>query len=461
MSDETKDQGTGKDLVWIRQAANLPAEAWPDERIAAVWNMYGGEAKSASELALFMSTANHYGLDPALREVWLGQIRGKPTVITGRDAFVKVAGRDPEYLGFDSGVVFEKDTFRIVRKGDDVQVEHTIEGMDRGKLVGAYCIAFHKSRRPVMITRTWAQFGHLTGKDVWKQNPDDMIETRCITAALKRQHSLSGLYSPADEQEIEGPLASGPEETIEEAAERLERRRQEIAREKDETDTVVGTRVDGEEVDGEDADYEVVQDEPEAPAAAAEPAKPEPPKEDPAAKKKAEAAAELKRVNADYFRRLNELGTVTKESRGAWQKEHVGKESCTTWELDDYRLAIALLERGNRPDVEAVPIGPILEAVRARAIANPATWQKHEEPGLTISWRIEPDPEHGTVEKVGVKGVPEEELRAELPPELQVASSVEIEGGTVYTLEPVPEPEPDPAPDQEAPPVDSGDDMPF
>lgn len=186
-------------LVRLRKAANLSPEAWSDERIDAVKKMVAPQAKTLHEVAMFLGVCNRYALDPTVGEVWLGQIRGRPAVMVGRDTYIKVAQRDKEgYAGFDADVVREKDEFKMERHGDEIAVHHEKTGFNRGKIVGAYAIVYHKDRRPVYIEKHWDELKHLQGKDVWKDNPSEMILTRALTFALKLQFNLGGLYTVAD-----------------------------------------------------------------------------------------------------------------------------------------------------------------------------------------------------------------------------------------------------------------------
>jgi hypothetical protein len=182
-------------MAVVRAAAGLSPDRWPDERIDAVKRMYAPIAKNVHEVAAFLATADRYDLDPVLGEVWLAEIKGKLRVMTGRDAMLKAARRDAGFTGIVSGVVYKNDEFRVIREGEAVTVRHLINGMlDRGEIAGAFCVAYHRDRAPVIVIRRWDQYKHLHGRDTWKDYGEDMLETRAITAALRRQYQLAGLY---------------------------------------------------------------------------------------------------------------------------------------------------------------------------------------------------------------------------------------------------------------------------
>lgn len=240
----------------IRAAAQLTPNEWSDERIMAVVKMSAPAAPNLHVAAMFLAAAAKYDLDPLLGEIWLGELNGKPTVITGRNSYIKAAQRDPGYLGFDSGVVREKDEFEIRRKGESVEVHHTIRGFGaRGKIVGAYCVAYHKDRRPVAITRAWEDFRHLHSRPTWRQNPEDMIETRAIVAALRRQFNLGGLYTEADGAHQGGADAGAiGEVTTDPLTARLRSEQAESA-----SEPVAEAEAAGQEI--QDAEWEVVEGE--------------------------------------------------------------------------------------------------------------------------------------------------------------------------------------------------------
>lgn len=181
----------------LRKGALLSEELWPDERLSTIRAMVLPEATQA-DLIGFLSLCNRYKLDPFLGEIWLAVSKGRIFTLTGRAAMIKAASADPGYQGFDSGVVYEKDEFTVERSGVEVIVHHVINGFDRGELAGAYCVAYHANKRPVLCVRPWEYYKHLQNKDNWVNYGEDMIETRCIVASLRRQYQISGLYEQGE-----------------------------------------------------------------------------------------------------------------------------------------------------------------------------------------------------------------------------------------------------------------------
>ena len=179
----------------IRQAARLSEKDWPNERLDALARTIMPEGAKPADIAMFLGVSDRYGLDPILGEIWLvwDEKKKKFFVMTGRDAYLSIADRHPDYEGFDNGVVYENDGFEIVRDGSEITIRHII-GKDRGKRLRGYCVCYRKGRRPILIVRDWIQYASLHGKKNWRNNPDDMLETRVITQAHRLQFRIPGIY---------------------------------------------------------------------------------------------------------------------------------------------------------------------------------------------------------------------------------------------------------------------------
>lgn len=199
MTDEAKKVETpeaelsGSMALVTRKAAQLDEMEWPDERIGAVYRTCAPKDTTRAQFAIFLATCQKYNLNPLTREIWLANMGGKIMVVTGRDAFIKVMNREPDFDGIISGVVFSKDEFAVERQGDKVVVRHKVTGFDRGVRAGGYCIVKRKGKPDIIAMRAWGDFKHLHGKDSWKNYPDDMLETRCIVSAARRAYNLAGL----------------------------------------------------------------------------------------------------------------------------------------------------------------------------------------------------------------------------------------------------------------------------
>jgi hypothetical protein len=204
----------GTALVKIRRAANLP-ETFADERIQAIRDFCvpTGVKITTSHLAMFLATAIRYDLDPMLGEIWLAEIEGKIVCVTGRNSWVKIASRQRDFGGIQSGVVFEKDDWSASVGPDGVwTVHHVIGGMHRGGIVGSYAQLFLKDKPPIFKHRLWDDFKHLHSKKNWIKNPKDMIEIRAVTAVFRQAFPMGGLFDPSESE-----LENGDEAVLEAA----------------------------------------------------------------------------------------------------------------------------------------------------------------------------------------------------------------------------------------------------
>lgn len=382
MSTETEK---GTDLVYIRNAAGLPTEQWPDERIRAVQKMCAPKAKNVNELAAFLETCKRYGLDPIQKEAWLAPMQGgELSVIVGRDGFLKIAGRDPDYQGFTANVVREGDEYSVEQKPDgDVDIHHVKSGMDSGEIKGAYALVHRKGKKPVFYEARWDELSHLHGRDVWKKHPSQMIITRALTFALKLAYSISGVYSPADVDD-EGAPSGPPPPKLEDLNARVKAKAGANGGgepEPEPEENVVEAEVVVEEDAGDEGpDHEVVEDDAgsaeatqggtEADASGNGP--PAGPDDQEESEEEAEEEPERDQeeqvgtrtgkprseLNKAYFATLSEKAPELYESpaqRKLWQEQKVGKPSCKKWEADDFELALLLLERGQTDVVVPEP----------------------------------------------------------------------------------------------------------
>lgn len=150
-------------------------------------------AKGASDaqLEMFLTLADRYGLDPFLKEIWFVPGVG---IITSRDGYLKVAQRDPDFDGIVSAAVCAGDDFEM----DPVQptIRHRF-GAQRGLIIGAYAVVFHKRRRPAVCFASLSEYRKTGG--VWSTYTSAMICKVAEVMALKRQFGISGLVS---EEEI-------------------------------------------------------------------------------------------------------------------------------------------------------------------------------------------------------------------------------------------------------------------
>ena len=145
------------------------------------------------EFQFFVGLGKASGLNPFTREIWaIKYDKNAPAqVFIGRDGYRKAAQAHHEYDYHQSDAVYENDKFEVVNG----EVKHAYSLTNRGKLVGAYCIAKrHKSSRPLYVFVEVGEYS--TGKSVWRDKPSTMIkkvaESQCLRACF--QDLLGGTY---------------------------------------------------------------------------------------------------------------------------------------------------------------------------------------------------------------------------------------------------------------------------
>jgi len=147
------------------------------------------EKANDDEFRMFMHIAKSYGLDPFNGEIFFWKMNGKPTIMTSRDGYLKIADSNPAYDGLVSDVVRANDVFK--RERDNINHEY---GADRGDIIGAYALVYRKDRRyPIYVFAPFNEYN--AGTRVWAKYPSAMILKVAESMALKRAFTVSGLVS--------------------------------------------------------------------------------------------------------------------------------------------------------------------------------------------------------------------------------------------------------------------------
>jgi hypothetical protein len=225
---------------------------------------------------------------------------------------------------------------------------------NRGRLVGAYAVAYTKGKIPVLIRRTWEHYRALHNRTAWKTNPDDMIETRVICAALRRQYNISGLYTEAEfggVDEGDGALQElqANQNALRATEERVAELRAQIAEiepQKDEEDmpTAVVDAETGEILDV-DPSQEVFPEQEHGPVTVDMDAyiiEPDEELEDAVSREPADDALRKRRIK--YMTLWSSKVGADEDFRHRWQKAAIGKASTTHWTIHEFDDAIELIE---------------------------------------------------------------------------------------------------------------------
>ena len=178
---------------------------WTPEQIQTIKDTVAIGAND-SELKMFLSIASKYELDPFLREIWFANMGNRNIIMTGRDGYLKIANRNPNFDGITSDVVHANDKF--LKEGD--LVKHAYNVQNRGVIIGAYAIVYRKDRtHPVFCYAPFNEYNK-GGRGVWGQYPSAMIMKVAESMALKRAFSISGLVTEEELSDIEESRETQP-----------------------------------------------------------------------------------------------------------------------------------------------------------------------------------------------------------------------------------------------------------
>lgn len=162
---------------------------WSNEQVDTIRRTVARDAND-TELKMFLHLSETYGLDPFAKEIWCIKMGGRPTIMTSRDGYLKIANRNPHFKGMRADVVYEGDSFQKV--GDEVKHVYGIQ--NRGKPVGAYCFVYRDDRNyPIYVYAPFKDYYKSGG--TWNTYPHAMILKVAEAQALKRAFSISGLVT--------------------------------------------------------------------------------------------------------------------------------------------------------------------------------------------------------------------------------------------------------------------------
>ena len=171
-----------------------------------------------SELFMFLSVANKYDLDPFLNEIYLVKFKEKNQIMSSRDGYRKIAMREPTYQVHYSDAVYENDVFKVVRKmGKLDDIVHEYGHMERGALIGGYCILHTTDGRIYFFYAEMKYYNN--GKNAWQTYPKDMIIKVAETRVFKSFANINGVQAeesmPAEYSSEENVEMLDEEEPVE------------------------------------------------------------------------------------------------------------------------------------------------------------------------------------------------------------------------------------------------------
>lgn len=169
---------------------------------------------SPQELQTLLAIVKNRNLNPFTKEVYFIKYGNNPAqIVVSKDAFMKRAEQNPNYDGFESGIIYED-------AGGELKNKKGVILPKNGTLIGGWCEVYRKDRtRPVY--REVELSAYNTGKNWWQKAPGQMIEKVAIVAAVRDSFSedVGGLYT-SEEMEQAAPIDVTPQESREDVVAR-------------------------------------------------------------------------------------------------------------------------------------------------------------------------------------------------------------------------------------------------
>jgi len=164
-----------KELVNENQSKEL--YGWQSRELRLIRDTVAKNA-TVEEFKLFLYTANKYGLDPLVKQVWFVKYNKNDvgSIFTGRDGFLSIAHRSGQFDGMDTDAIYSDD----------------------GGLEGAMCIIWRKDMsHPFTVKVKLSEYSK--GQANWKSMPETMIKKVAESQCLRKAFNISGIYSPEED----------------------------------------------------------------------------------------------------------------------------------------------------------------------------------------------------------------------------------------------------------------------
>ncbi len=200
--------------VYTQLSTSDLAEGYSRDQIEMIYKSVAKDA-TATEFIYFLSVCKATDLNPIKKEIWCYGTGSNLTIFIGRDGHLKMAERNPDFLGVRSFTVYSNDTFEADLA--NFKLTHKMAFPDRGTPALGVAIVTMRDKDPIIKIRSFKD--HDKGRNTWKNNPEAMIEKTAEKAALSqvRGATCSGLmheddYSAGDMVESEIEMYQGVEE---------------------------------------------------------------------------------------------------------------------------------------------------------------------------------------------------------------------------------------------------------
>ena len=160
----------------------------------------GNGAVTDQEVMMFLSMCKFQKLNPFLREAYLIKYGNQPaTIVTGKDAVLKRAMRNPAYSGHEAGVVVMDEA-----TGNTVNRVGTIV-LPGETLIGGWAKVYVKGwETPLMLTVAFDEYvGRKSNGEVnqqWSTKPATMIRKVALVQTMREAfpEDLGGMHAPEE-----------------------------------------------------------------------------------------------------------------------------------------------------------------------------------------------------------------------------------------------------------------------
>jgi hypothetical protein len=169
-------------------------EAFKPEVIQVMRNSLAPTATDA-EFVLFAHKAASYGLDPFKNEIFFIKYGNTARIQFAAEAYLAKAREKEGFQPPDTQMVHENDEFKVEMNKETKSLEVVLHeiGFPRGKIIGAYSIAYREGYRPVTVISDIEEVDHMfkgQNKDNWTKWTSDMYGKFVQQRALKKQYGI-------------------------------------------------------------------------------------------------------------------------------------------------------------------------------------------------------------------------------------------------------------------------------
>lgn len=150
-----------------------------------------------SEIIMFMNLCKYQKLNPFLNEAYLVKFGQDAQIIVGKEAFMKRAESNPNYEGFEAGVIV------IGADGNLIKRDGTFT-LETEKLVGGWAKVYRSDRKmPVVSEVSFKEYSKK--QSTWNSIPGTMIRKVALVQALRESfpNETGAMYVS---EEVQDPI---------------------------------------------------------------------------------------------------------------------------------------------------------------------------------------------------------------------------------------------------------------